>query len=257
MVRFFAGRLIRIYPIYWIIITLTLLFPVCRENYNNLYIMKGYLLIPTYVLTCTIPSWTLCYELYFYFLAAFLILSRYFIYGFFVLGIISAITVFNLGIPFNIVIPEKALWALYLLEFFMGIIAYRLYLKISPLAGIIILTCGIIMHFGIPDTVLFYNFFKVSMPAFLIILGSVAVEAGMNFKIPALFLKIGDSSYILYMINVVSCYLVLDFLKKQNALNNYTICIFIIMITGLSIALHYFLEKPLLKFLKNHLIPDK
>lgn len=87
--KFFKKRFIRIYPVYWIIITPLIFIGISITFINKTYydftltrILDTYFLLPDHLMVSSV-SWTLSYELYFYFLfsLAFLIDKKNYIWS--------------------------------------------------------------------------------------------------------------------------------------------------------------------------------
>ncbi|MEJ7611479.1 MAG: acyltransferase [Ferruginibacter sp.] len=255
--RFVIGRLIRVYPIFMIIVSFFLLFNVCNNNYTLSYLLKAYLLIPSYVLHCTVSSWTLCFELYFYFLVSFLIISKQFIWLFYALVILAFISLLGRHLNDQFVIPDKSFWSIHFIAFFLGMTASKIYSKLKVSAAMVLLITGVVMFLFIPAGIGFSKLLQATIPSFFIVLGAAVVDFKGKIKIPKIIIWIGDSTYILYLINLGFCYLLLDHLTTGNISDNFILPVFIMALTGLSVVLHLFIEKPMVLFLKNILIPKK
>ena len=250
--KFLIDRLIRIYPTYWFIASAFLLFGACHASYDPSYIIKSYLLIPSYELLCTIQSWTLCYELYFYLLASLLIISKKFRFLFIALGACSILSVIMPYLSLDL-LPERSFYGVHFMEFALGMIAFRYHHKFSAKAGLLLIVAALLIHVFPFQEGQLYRLLQIAIPSFFIIIGVTAIEAKRNITIPRILLLTGNSSYVLYLINTGLCYILLEFMPLFSGYKLPVLFIFAALTTGLSIVLHYYLEAPLIRFLKLRL----
>ena len=252
-VQFILGRFIRIYPTYWIIAAAFLFFGICSEQYTSTYLAKSFFLLPGYVLRCTVPSWTLTHELYFYLLTAGNILTKTFKLLLIALVFIGILLLLQTAELFSLNIPARAFWSIYYLEFCSGILIQFLYQRMNVKIATISIITGLLLHLalvgkGVPGN---WYLFAISIPAFLIILGSCAFENIRKPKIPSLFVWLGNASYILYLINFGLCIFLPKIIKMSNIPANLTILLFIGVVSACALGLHTFMEKPLQRYLNK------
>ena len=217
-VREFAiKRIVRIYPIYWVILTAKLLasvsFSYANINERNwLEVIKAFSLFPQDrgILSESFlgVSWTLSYEIFFYLIFGFLVY-----FGvkkcFPVIAIWVALVILHLiGIVTvsdnNVLL--KFLFSNLHLEFVLGILAAYL-LSNYTLAhgdkimyfGMFLFTLGAINYNysfqEIPSLILF------GIPSTFLVIGAVAWEMQKNTKFPDLLILLGNASYSLYLIH--------------------------------------------------------
>lgn len=248
---FIKSRCIRIYPMYWLISLFFISFNVCNINYSSIYLVKSFLLIPGNLMFCMISGWTLCFELLFYFIASLLIISKKFYFLFYLLLILSFYSVLSDYLPKNYILIEKAIWSIHFLEFCLGILVYRTYKKINPLTAIVLLIIGIFVHLTPFQEGRFFKILQIALPSFFIVFSLVALENCKKIKIPQFFIKLGDASYVLYLLNLGYCYLLLNYLSNINLLNNTIIAISIFALIAISIMINKYIEKPITNFLKK------
>jgi exopolysaccharide production protein ExoZ len=261
--KFLIDRLIRIYPTYWFIASVFLLFGACHASYDSSYIIKSYLLIPSYELLCTVQSWTLCYELYFYLLASLLIISKKFRYIFFLLGTCSILSAVMPYFSLNVHLPERSFYGVHFMEFALGMIAFRYHHKLSAKAGFLLIAAALLIHIFPFQEGQLYRLLQIAIPSFFIIIGVTAIEVKRKITIPKILLLTGNSSYVLYLINTGLCYILVEFMPLFAGYKLPVLFIFAVLTTGLSVVLHYYLEAPVIRFLKlrltlkNERIPQK
>ena len=78
-------RFMRIFPIYWIVFTLNLIPYLIKEsNYDLLFLLRSFFLIPQDSSPLVIVAWTLTYEVYFYLIFAFFYINKRFAVTFFI-----------------------------------------------------------------------------------------------------------------------------------------------------------------------------
>jgi exopolysaccharide production protein ExoZ len=212
--RYLWKRFARVYPIYWIALTLFLLGAAAglgkaQFQWSALNLGSAYLLTAlTDNLTLPLQvAWTLFYEVRFYFAFAVLILNLRL--GLCLLGIwFAAILVANIaGLP----VGSGALhvWNLY---FAVGAAFFWLFKHLNPRLGPYILAVGI--PFALVMAALYgghrvndvqWNplvLFALSIPFGVVLLGATLSERYSNrFVPPAFFVFLGEASYSIYLVH--------------------------------------------------------
>jgi len=271
---FFAKRrIVRIYPTYWIIISLFLLLQVILPSFYRSHfsfdlknILSTYLLFPGHVMVNGV-SWTLSYEIFFYLLFSlsfFITQKKWSFY----LAIIYAVIIIALPIC-NYNFENGNSWLSLItypmnVEFFMGVIAAVVIPKISsriamPLiitGSIIFLMSAIFSNF---NHVLVNNTFNrvilFGIPSFLIITGLVKYELANKIKVHSIFLLLGEASYSLYLIHLPVVAASFKILEKFNVSNNLIIhCLILLMVCIIcygSVLFYKFVEKPIITKLNS------
>lgn len=273
---FVKRRFVRIFPIYWIIISLFLVIQLALPHfYGSLYeysfarFLSTYLLLPGHTMVNGV-SWSLTNELFFYLLFTLAIfipvkkVSGYLLAGYFFLLVVVAIarpdlTTGNdfLGLlffPMNI-------------EFLLGIFIVLVLDKIPvswiwPLLltgiGLFITGAYILDHeiniFNGSGPAL-KRVFLFGLPSFFIILALVKMELIRTIPVNQIFLHLGDASYSIYLIHlplVVAFYKVVAKLGINNAwllvlLN----CVLFVAVCVIGIIIYLKIEKPLIKKLNR------
>ena len=282
---YLTKRLVRIYPIYWIItlILLPVYFAVPqfgRGDETHLSVIFGSLfLVPISRVPILNAGWTLVHEMFFYIVFAGLIVCRgkwmlalVFVWGTTVLA--WAIIHFNVAYyPTNPWL-KVLLWPQNL-EFLLGCIAAvilrrvrRISVRLSAIVLTVCLIAALLIPF-LPEEFLSFNrgkhVFVYGGLAFLIVISSTALErCGTDFVsiLPTPFrrpmLYLGDASYSLYLVHApsVALLLKLTFIFGLSAMLGGTTVTLLAIITALiaGCGCHEFIEKPLLKRLRPLLV---
>jgi len=223
---FLYHRLARIFPVFWIYTTFTLI----ARRYNPLgtganpgqpvNLLSSYLLIPTHLPMLLLQGWTLSYELYFYF-ATFLFLmlvpQRATVWLFALWGVAVVALKLHIGLsPYPVV---QLLISPSVLEFLCGYVIFYIYCRsrLHRAAGILFLLAALLwlaailaysfhVHSGqvawITDApwprVLLYGLF-----AGLFLLGTIELERTDLIHYFPFLKSIGDWSYSIYLSHVL------------------------------------------------------
>lgn len=257
--EFFKNRLVRIVPLYWTVMAVYLAYSV--ENGGKIpgfdEIVKSFCFIfynnslnhqPTPLLT---PGWTLNYEMYFYVLFALTIgMAR---------GrqIALLAAVFTLAVAGRHWAPMSNALAFRLtspvpLEFVAGMMLahFRDRLPVVPPAlGVVAVLCGfaaaILLNHPEPR-VLFYG-----IPAIAIFYGAMNFEAFLAHPGFALFRKIGDASYSLYLTHPLSIMVLKKVYPGVGVIPGLIVAVLA------AFAVYYGVEKPLTRGAKRLLIGQR
>ncbi|MDX2099582.1 MAG: acyltransferase [Leptolyngbyaceae cyanobacterium bins.59] len=274
---FFTKRFVRIYPIYWVILTTKLLlsfltFSADANQQNAIEVIKAYLLLPQdrQILSDSFlgVSWTLTSEVFFYFMFSLLIGMRPKISR-------PIITIWLVGSFFKFMgllpIPEndpflQMLFGERNLEFLMGCLAAFLLSRHKIGNGMLLLSIGTFFY-TLSAINVYYKVFSLSdvitfgIPSMILVLGAVAFENRKNLDFPHALLLIGDASYSIYLThgfflnNFSKVLLAVSPTATQNVLIlNVFAVIFSILTTVLGCFFYSFVEKPLLVQFRSRLV---
>ena len=212
--KFYFSRFARIYPAYWVflffpLMVIALVFPQYSPSprvFGSWEIVFTFLLVFGHPVVSQV-TWTLSYELYFYLLYGVLFKSR----KVFVLAFYGILIIFLLMIVNVYKIPcLKHLANPIVLEFFAGVYAYKL--AEGGVKGVklpvIVLVIGVIVFFvslggywGV-DNMRTYRYVFFGVPSFLLILSLALLEEKGAIRISeGLLTRLGDSSYVMYLIH--------------------------------------------------------
>lgn len=278
---FFKKRFIRIYPIYWVIASVSLFFMVytgklsVRTDWS--YIIKSYLLIKQNKYPFLFPAWSLIFECFFYIvfgICLFLGLrrSKYVFFVWFALVLI--VSVFNKDLHFSL--AHSIAFEAYILEFLFGcLIGYlfhthfhqlrqyadRIYYTGLALVIAILIGCPFFFVLSTKGTILPCLLFGSVFS--LVVLGSALKDSNDRSHVPDLFYTIGEASYSIYL----SHQIVLGLIYKKafslfatHASNSLLIGIGLVALVIAVIAgilIHKVIEKNLLSVMNRLLLPAK
>jgi exopolysaccharide production protein ExoZ len=217
MASFWKNRIVRIYPIYWIALTLWILARlVIPDRLANAdltvhNVMMSYLLMPHYHAVFTehiwpvlVPGWTLQFELFFYFIFGLMLLCTNAVGRVILVGG----SLICLSVVGALVDVEDAVLVVYtnpmLLEFGAGVLLGWAYMNkvILPSwgagAAIILGFAGVILG----ETYATNDLMRVLVlgaPSFLLISGSVSLERQIARAPSVLLVELGNASYSVYL----------------------------------------------------------
>ena len=276
--EFLKKRIIRIYPSFWIflLIPLTLLFFIAPQFISDKSAFEPINYFKIFVLAFDHPqisqiSWTLSFELYFYFLFFMMIINKKFKFLIALILMLSTINLINKNI-FSDLYCQKYVLSPLLLEFFLGVLIVYLIGKIDKnyIVGFTVLLIFSILSFVFVDYLSTNNLIAITkhnrvlsfgLASFLLILSLVLIEKFNDVKSAKILILIGDSSYVLYLIHSI----ILSFFDNQLVLSGkfviinpefstILVCVFIVVS---SVFIHSMIEKPMLKYLNKFLFPSK
>jgi peptidoglycan/LPS O-acetylase OafA/YrhL len=276
---FILKRFIRIYPLYWLILTSKLIasFGFAYGNTDErslLEIIKAFSLFPQDRIILSESflgvSWTLSYELFFYLGFCLLIVFKPKFYlpiiGLWFLGIFLNFT-HLIELPANSVIIQFLLSELHL-EFLLGCLAAYIVMNYRVEQGIYLIGLGLFFYtlaaintnfslFPLSDVIAY------GIPATILVIGAVSLETRKKLIIPYLFLLLGDASYSIYLIhgfiinNITKITIKLNLLElaTQNAITLSLFSIFnAIVAVACGCLVYLLLEKPIITNLRSRII---
>ena len=271
---FIRRRLIKIFPIYWIVITIFATGQFfLRSYYNTPYefnfwnIISTYFLFPGHIMINGV-SWTLTHELYFYllFLFFFFIPKKEWVFlGFFIYSILI-ISFTATGLYSHELQWMKLMFSPINIEIYLGMLAATIMSKVKIKLGVVLIVIGSVLFIisAFLSNLGFYLFnnefdrlILFGLPATLIILGIASYEMIYSVKANKTLLLLGEASYSLYLIHLpfVAAFVKLyPKLNIQNDLIYHVLWVFLVLIICfISVKLYQIVELPLLKKLNNPL----
>ncbi|MBD2388124.1 acyltransferase family protein [Cylindrospermum sp. FACHB-282] len=288
---FILKRLIRVYPIYWMVLIPRLLTP--GKDISFLTCLTSITLFPYPSPPIVNVSWTLSYEIFFYFIFSLLILFglkylRPLIIVWLIL--ISAYWSFHSAGIFSF--PSDNLFLNFIfsyshLEFCFGCLAAYIVTKYKIRQGIFILTLGVVLFVlsSIADvhilntiadrvsaslydrameikspfkdiSVVYYG-----IPSMLILIGIAALDLNKDIRVPNILVYLGDASYSIYLVHGSVINISTNLIAKmnlQNLFQNDLSSLFIVVMALIGGCLvHSYIEKPLLKVIKTKIVSVK
>jgi exopolysaccharide production protein ExoZ len=277
---FLMRRVLRIYPIYWLVTLLLIGFATAK---TLLGVMSGqsfaasldfdlqlhrllgaFTLFPTYNELGNIQpivgvGWTLSFEVFFYLIFALAIAIGFRWAPF----LVAALFVFLVFAPLPVGTSPLGLFLTdpILLEFPAGmLIGYAVVLGKRPprwvllgsialgLAGYLV---GIVLNFDYS-----YRYLYRGIPSALLVFGLIFWEIRFGFKVPPFLVKLGDASYAIYLIHtIVIGYLVIPVVSALPILQSVQVDVLgvfaFITASAVGVLLYEKVEKPLQRFLMN------
>lgn len=269
LLSYFKKRLVRIYSIYWLIfglagLALFMLHHVAPSlqwlsyPFNLGRIARALTLLPTHDSILPV-TWTLSHELYFYLLFGLVVASRFLVVVPIVvltatlvagLAALAGQSVFDFWLHDFLLSPFN-------LEFGFGILAYFLVRRFSFPIPLPVFWVAVLAFFGAGELVdsseIWLRVWCLGIPATVILLGLVGFEQSERFRYPAWLLRLGDASYVLYLIHIpaimVLTHALLMLLLPQFVLvGNFVL---IGVLCWLSGQIHQRVEKPMLVWIHS------
>jgi len=270
-------RLIRIYPLYWIVAVALapIYFGAPHHARDFIVLLKSFLLLPQIDNPVVTVAWSLSHELFFYgmfglaiyfpwrhvrpLLIVWLLISALFYLG-------KVLTNGTIQLP-----PHTGfVFSSYNLEFAMGCAAAYLLGRDRQINGRRLAITGLTIFLlcGLSEGYLYQNFGRRHSPvsyglsSMLLVWGATVWERRNRIVMPSFLLLLGDASYSIYLTHYALLNLFAKGLRRLNipALIGYTLAVGIIIALTLSFGVLFYLyvERPLLARLRkqgNILVP--
>ena len=266
---FWRRRIVRIVPLYWIFLSILLAVALFAPQYLNSTVVtpetviKSYFFIPYYntsqniIAPLLVPGWSLNYEMFFYFIFGVSLLVkpdalRAILVGAFLWSLAL------LGQRLHSKFPAAETYTNpNILLFFNGVmlaVIYRTYGASSLILGVILISSGVLLgSFGAPGDLGFVESF-IGLSPTLIVAGILALETALR-RLPSQVLHtIGNASYSIYLSHLFFLRLselgwrsFMPLGSSQVLQVTYVAFTFVFAIAG-GIAVHYFIERPMLLF---------
>ena len=271
---FIIKRLIRVYPLYWLI-TLALLpiyflVPAFGEGYErNLdVILKSLLLYPQEHYPILIVGWTLSHEIFFYLMFALAIgLNSRITKPIFLGWLTTTCILFYFSLSDQLAIQPPLLvnfiFNPHNLEFVLGCLAAYLVCQTQIRFSRLWLMTGTSLFLwaalwdnyqiaNIPDVIAY------GVPSMLIVLGAASVDEQHPIAVHPWLSYLGDASYSIYLVHypwLSACFMAAIALKLPNWLYSDLLMSSLAVITVIAGCLTYqYLEKPLISLLRRKLL---
>ena len=280
---FVFKRFIRVYPLYWSILSIKILVSLFNTGKDSIYqrsadeIIKAVLLLPQEhsILESSFigVSWTLCYEVFFYCIFGFLILKNSKIYQAIIFGWIIGI-IFNL---FNVLPIGKSflpnfIFSPHNLEFLLGCLAaYTIYKYQFKFGTLLIYFSIFLLMVSVINTK--YREFDVSgisplvaygIPFTLLIIGSVYLEVSKTINVSQILIYLGNASYSIYLTHgfflsniskifnkITDKFNILHVVQNHSIYDNAIASLIIIIVVAMGCVIHSYIEKPLIVTLRK------
>ncbi len=280
---FILKRFTRIYPIYWIILIPRLLLG--GEGINFLTAITSFVLIPYPRPPIVSVSWTLSYEIFFYFIFSMMILMGLkYLRPLIIIWIVFLFlqSTHLLTLPKNNFLFQF-IFSEHNFEFGFGCLAAYVVTKYRVKYGMLILTLGITLfslssivnvstvNAIVTDPLLAfrtripmedeYGFIYYGIPSMLILIGSAALDLSRDIKVPSPLIYIGNASYSIYLVHATAINILTLIIAKihlEQAFQSSISQLVILAIAFLAGCIfHSYIEQPLLVIFKKRMFLAK
>ena len=270
--EFAVKRLIRIYPIYWVVFAVASLLMTHVElapAWMEQKPLLGLLTLTDQPNNRILAGWTLNFEVYFYAVAtvALFIFPRHVFLGLMLwfLSIFAVIVAaFKTGntwmfdVPFASILFEFMFGMIVAALIQRGVTGYALTCTLIGVAGFLIGAEVNRVHGGWGPLPSWWRMSCLGIPSAFIVYGLVAFEARKVWTFPNYLVKLGDSSYSLYLWHQMIFAVVVAGFTWAGVLGKVPNVFLVLGMLGIAIAVglasFHYLEKPMLRVLGNLLL---
>lgn len=257
MSRFWLKRVVRIVPLYWIALPLSVL--VFKIDLADPRLINDFLFFPRFnaqfpaqIWPALVPGWSINYEMFFYLVFGLSILS-----GSWRL-LVTALIITALGIAGSYGQFDSAAMRFYtspiMFEFLFGMLLFSLWRYLSAAGAgrhrwiwwVSLLGGFVMLAVNLPGP----GFLVHGLPAVFIVLGAIFAFEGIH--LPSLRV-LGDASYSIYLFHLLSFAISWHVVAKLglSAADRHDLipvfAIYVVVAAGAGIVLHYLLEMPLVR----------
>ena len=211
--HYFQRRFTRIFPFYWVVLTLSLLLVAVKHPLPpSTNLISSMLLLPLSVDLSVPVAWSLQHEVVFYVLFAMLIVNRDL--GLMLLGGWFALIVCDLlaigGAPFSGALIN--MHSAFDCEFFLGMLAAGLLRRVHVPYPRMLLLLGATAFFGlgaaedlhVVQALASATHLGYGIASMFIVLGAVEAERQNKLRAPRLLTTVGNASYALYLTHLLT-----------------------------------------------------
>ncbi|UAY50676.1 acyltransferase family protein [Ferruginibacter albus] len=273
---FLISRFSRLYPAYWVCVTITTIAIILTIKFTNLYLWDKKITFLRYIGNMTMfqyyfkihnidgPYWTLVIELIFYFIMTFFFLIRQLknIESIFFLVVVLIVLPYSFNIER---VNHSQLHILlvmfpiinYFPLFTAGIVFYKLKFQKQTLFRYIIITSCLVTQFllynGYDNRMYIGQFQYGIMLLSYFILFVLYVNDLLKFIINKVLLFLGEVSYSLYLIHQFIGTTIVAILAKYFHVNDF-VSVFLIalpIVLGLAVLINRFVEKPMMNYIRT------
>jgi peptidoglycan/LPS O-acetylase OafA/YrhL/glycosyltransferase involved in cell wall biosynthesis len=272
---FILKRLVRVYPLYWIITLLLVpvyvLIPSFGQGYENhlAVIFKSLLLLPQTHPPILTVGWSLSYEILFYLVFSLTILLKPKLSGRIIsVWLLGTIFIQCLNITGNSFIEQNLLiqfvFSFHNLEFALGCLSAYLISQSAIREGLFLLVLGVSLFafYGMhqPEQATLERVIFYGVPSMLIVLGAASLDLKRSFKLPRIFPYLGDASYSIYLTHYPYLSAAIKLALTINMVDRLgyfpTIGLLIASAIVVGCLTYSLIEKPLLTFLRQKLVAN-
>lgn len=266
VIPFLKKRLIRIFPIYWLVtFGYIIMVAIFKHSIISIdYIVHSLLLLPQEQDPIIGAAWTLEFEILFYLIFCGILLFNKKIFY-------SMITIWGLTIIYFYIFPVKfpisigRIFNPINLEFLFGCCVALLILKNKfnfkwtiHLGIALIIVSAVLQHYNVLNM---HRFIMWGFPFAVLILGLVKLEINRYVSVPKILRYFGDASYSIYLTHLITLLILGSIIKKLNlydifAPNIFVHLVFSVVSIVIGCVFYSIVEKPLLKYTKSLFIKN-
>jgi exopolysaccharide production protein ExoZ len=266
--RFLAMRAIRIFPIYWCVLAVTVaafwMYPPTADNvWAPLSTLQPKTLVQAVFLTnpdmaIVVVAWTLTYEVIFY-----VFFSLYILCGARAFAVLALAWCGAIGAQWNGVAPwpHPILLRPLVAEFFLGCLAAVLVKRFGPknMSGwwvlVVVALCAAVARAELVGAIDAYRWYWA--PYFLLILVGAAYDQATRRSYPRLPVLLGEASYSIYLIHYGMIALFAETIGPYRSVAskapNITLALLALTILTAGVLVHWGVEQPLLTSARRHI----
>lgn len=269
--EFTKRRFIRVAPLYWLFLLLTLAGDIVRHGVDRHYVVTNTLLsfffIPSHdhigsMFPPLVVGWSLNFEAFFYVIAALVLAcrpARDFLGGLTATVFALIVAGFVVRTFVGLSAAPITIWLLpIILEFLVGAWIAKWWQRGGQIAepvGLVLLI-GAVLWIVVAPTQTPYAIWRPlawGMPAAMIVLGTLAFEPRLGARSLRPLHLLGDASYSLYLVHPIVIGVVLAVAHHALAEMSFVRSVAIIAVGCLvaGIVVHFVLERPLLRFTRH------
>lgn len=264
---YLTKRFVRVYPMYWLsalgMLVLMALSYTAASATGQVRIANQWPDLTTFLLTpyhkvLNGVSWSLSYELFFYLLFACLIVSRRLwpVLAAFLLGSLYVTFTQSYFVPGETPVISYFWFSPLNVEFALGALLGVWFTRQPPRLelGGVVGVLGLLWLFALPDTPNEYLSLRLGhygLGSFLLLAGLLTLEHTYTLRLPRPLVLIGDASYVIYLVHLPAMLLFSRLVERLFPVYSMTVSLlclsFVVAITTLSIGIHRWIEKPLMR----------
>ncbi|WP_026576796.1 acyltransferase family protein [Bacillus sp. UNC438CL73TsuS30] len=256
--EFIWKRVIRIYPIYWLVtlflIALTLISPSKFEGYSWELIIKSIIILPPIPIVDS--AWSLCHVMFFYLIfSAFLFQPKIFKPIIFI-WIVATVLIGIKLVPYS---EKSFIFSFSSLEPLFGCFVAYLTLKYTFKHSTLLISIGLLGFLAVWVNNI-YHFMHLNESAFfavfsMVLMLGISEKDKKDRKVPKLLSFLGDASYSIYIAHASLLHLFLFLLIKIHFvgfLGSFISMAIVILLTIVTCCIIYkFIERPISKYLRK------
>lgn len=278
---FLAKRLVRVYPIYWVVTLLVIAasFLVPRVVSGGVpapgYALKSLLLLPQGQTPVVTVAWTLIHELRFYlfFCVALLVrprVSAWVAAGFFLLSL-GTLCLDSLRPGVFQQVPGARLFLFVFhpsnLHFILGVLASYITSRVRTSAlldgavlvgGLVSMAVAVLFHDRLmPEGLKYHATITYVVPSFLVVFGFALAERRWRPRVPPALVQLGNASYSLYLIHWPLLLLLVPAVFQvlaQDGARRLALASIVGVATAAGVAFYLWVERPLLASLRRRVL---